>query len=118
MKRLLILALAFFSWGSFSCEANQPPLDLIVCVDDNTKTKDPAERSVEVAPIFYVENHLLTFEAATESFVVELWSKNAMVYSQKVMKGATDLELPDYLCGEYYILIKSAGKICLGSLSL
>ena len=118
MKRFLILVLAFFSWGSFSCEASQAPLDLIVCVDDNTKTKDPAERSVEDAPIIYVENHLLTFEAATGSFVVELWSKQTMVFSKKVMNGTTNLELPDDLCGEYYILIKSADMICLGSLSL
>lgn len=105
MKRkiLKILTVAFMviGYGNYA-SAEIVPVPLQVTDIDPTGDKDDQHKSPNLTPELSLDGHTLYFDTPCDGYLLRIIDEdNDVVYSVVVPIGATTLQLPGYLSGDY-----------------
>ena len=77
-----------------------------------------SHRSPVQIPPFLLEGYTLSFSAFEEDFTIQLLDENGVVVSMVIPAGATSIEMPNTLLGEYTIQLIFGNWIFEGEIEL
>lgn len=120
MKRLLFfVAFVQFVIGVLNAARTNEisPVELTAEIIHNSSTNKPIKRSPSSTITIYVEERLLFFDTSFEGFNIELLQDDEVVYSDIIDENG-EVQLPDYLVGEYELRFYVGSFVFVGEIEL
>lgn len=94
-------------------------IDFQVGYNNSNNGKTPKPRTPAPAPVVYLENHTLSFNAFEDDYAIQLLDENeVVVFSNMIPAGTTSFLLPTTLEGEYQIQLIYGNFIFTGYIEL
>lgn len=116
MKKLLLLV-CFLALGSNLTHAEKS--QIILGCQKIKETHYPGHGKAPMRmPIIYQDGYTLSLTAFHPEYIINIVQEDEVIYSDIILEGMTEFELPNYLSGNYQIQFISEDRSYYGQIDL